>query len=65
MRYSPVRPRLDPILPTVEKPGRYVGIERNVIRKDLSSSAITVALAFPDTYEIGMSHTVSRSSTKS
>ena len=57
MRYSPVRPRLDPILPTVEKPGRYVGIERNVIRKDLSASAVTVALAFPDTYEIGMSHT--------
>jgi radical SAM family uncharacterized protein/radical SAM-linked protein len=57
MRYSPVRPRLDPILQTVEKPGRYVGIERNVIRKDLSASAVTVALAFPDTYEIGMSHT--------
>ena len=57
MRYSPLRSRLDPILPTVEKPGRYVGIERNVIRKDLSASAVTVALAFPDTYEIGMSHT--------
>ncbi len=57
MRYSPVRPRLDPILPTVEKPGRYVGLERNVVRKDLASSAVTVALAFPDTYEIGMSHT--------
>jgi radical SAM family uncharacterized protein/radical SAM-linked protein len=41
----------------VEKPGRYVGIERNVTRKDLSSAAVTLALAFPDTYEIGMSHT--------
>jgi radical SAM family uncharacterized protein/radical SAM-linked protein len=57
MRYSPVRPRLDPILPTVEKPGRYVGLERNVVRKDLPAAAVTVALAFPDTYEIGMSHT--------
>ena len=57
MRYSSVRPRLDPILPTVEKPGRYVGLERNVVRKDLASAAVTVALAFPDTYEIGMSHT--------
>src|SRR6266536_3261084 len=57
MRYSSVRPRLDPILPTVEKPGRYVGLERNVVRKDLGASAVTVALAFPDTYEIGMSHT--------
>ncbi|HEY3172130.1 MAG TPA: TIGR03960 family B12-binding radical SAM protein [Thermoanaerobaculia bacterium] len=57
MRYASLRPRLDPILPTVEKPGRYVGLERNVIRKDLGASTVTVALAFPDTYEIGMSHT--------
>jgi radical SAM family uncharacterized protein/radical SAM-linked protein len=57
MRYDSLRPRLDPILPTVEKPGRYVGLERNVVRKDLGASAVTVALAFPDTYEIGMSHT--------
>jgi len=57
MRYASLRPRLDPLLPTVEKPGRYVGLERNVVRKDLGASAVTVALAFPDTYEIGMSHT--------
>jgi radical SAM family uncharacterized protein/radical SAM-linked protein len=57
MRYRSLRPLLDPILPTVEKPGRYVGIERNVVRKDLSRAAVSVALAFPDTYEIGMSHT--------
>jgi len=57
MRYASLRPRLDPILPTVEKPGRYVGLERNVVRKDLGAAAVTVALAFPDTYEIGMSHT--------
>src|SRR5712671_2547799 len=37
MRYASLRPRLDPLLPTVEKPGRYVGIERNVTRKDLSA----------------------------
>jgi len=57
MRYASLRPRLDLVLPTVEKPGRYVGLERNVVRKDLGASAVTVALAFPDTYEIGMSHT--------
>ncbi|MGH9366514.1 MAG: B12-binding domain-containing radical SAM protein, partial [Thermoanaerobaculia bacterium] len=57
MRYASLRPRLDPLLPAVEKPGRYIGLERNVTRKDLSSCAVTVALAFPDTYEIGMSHT--------
>ena len=57
MRYASVRPALDPLLPLVEKPGRYVGIERNVTRKDLSAASVTLALAFPDTYEIGMSHT--------
>ena len=36
------------------KPSRYTGNEINVIRKD---SEIKVALCFPDTYEIGMSHT--------
>ncbi len=57
MRYTSLRPRLDPLLPTVEKPGRYVGLERNLTRKDLSKATVTLALAFPDTYEIGMSHT--------
>jgi len=41
----------------VEKPGRYVGLERNLTRKNLSRARVTLALAFPDTYEIGMSHT--------
>jgi radical SAM family uncharacterized protein/radical SAM-linked protein len=57
MRYASLRPRQDPLRPTVEKPGRYVGIERNVTRKDLAGASVTLALAFPDTYEIGMSHT--------
>ena len=57
MRYESLRPRLDPLLPTVEKPGRYVGLERNVTRKELAKASVTLALAFPDTYEIGMSHT--------
>ncbi|MGH9317636.1 MAG: TIGR03960 family B12-binding radical SAM protein [Thermoanaerobaculia bacterium] len=57
MRYASLRPLLDPILPSVEKPGRYIGLERNLVRKDLSTASVTLALAFPDTYEIGMSHT--------
>ena len=57
MRYRSLRSRLDPLLPLVEKPGRYLGLERNVTRKDLSRCPVTLALAFPDTYEIGMSHT--------
>lgn len=57
MPYVSVRDRIDPLLPTVERPGRYIGLERNVIRKDLAAARATLALAFPDTYEIGMSHT--------
>ena len=57
MRYRSLRPQLEPLLPLVEKPGRYIGLERNVTRKDLSRASVTLALAFPDTYEIGMSHT--------
>jgi len=43
------------ILPKVEKPARYVGQERNIIRKNLSSVSASIALAFPDLYDIGMS----------
>jgi radical SAM family uncharacterized protein/radical SAM-linked protein len=43
------------LLPFVEKPGRYVGNELNVAKKD-HSAKIKFALAFPDVYEIGMSY---------
>jgi radical SAM superfamily enzyme YgiQ (UPF0313 family) len=35
------------------KPSRYIGNEINIIRKE---GDVKVALCFPDTYEIGMSH---------
>jgi len=57
MRFDSLRPRLEPFLLRVERPGRYLGLERNVVRKDLSASELTLCLAFPDAYEIGMSHT--------
>jgi len=47
---------LDRILPRVKTPGQYAGGERNQIRKDHASVDLKVALAFPDTYTIGMSH---------
>ncbi|MGH9763550.1 MAG: TIGR03960 family B12-binding radical SAM protein, partial [Blastocatellia bacterium] len=47
---------LDAILPTVEKPARYVGGEWNQIKKDPGAISARIALCFPDTYEIGMSH---------
>jgi radical SAM family uncharacterized protein/radical SAM-linked protein len=42
-------------LPFVIKPGRYVGNELNVVKKE-RSGRIKVALGFPDLYEIGMSY---------
>jgi radical SAM family uncharacterized protein len=44
------------ILPEVRKPSRYLGNERNAVKKDLSSVAVKMALCYPDTYEIGMSN---------
>ena len=44
------------IVPAVTRPGRYIGSELNIIRKDHSRVDVTVALAFPDIYEIGMSN---------
>jgi len=52
MTYSSI----EEILPLVQKPGRYIGGEINSIRKDRAACQMTFALAFPDTYEIGMSH---------
>src|SRR3990172_12895200 len=44
------------ILLSVSRPSRYIGQEINSIKKDLSKVRAKVALIFPDTYEIGMSH---------
>jgi len=46
----------DRVLAQVTKPSRYCGNEFNAIRKGWESAALHVALAFPDLYEIGMSH---------
>ncbi|PCC66512.1 radical SAM-linked protein/radical SAM family uncharacterized protein [Nannocystis exedens] len=40
----------------VEKPGRYLGGEEQQIRKSGAGLACRFVLAFPDLYEIGMSH---------
>ncbi|HET6373381.1 MAG TPA: TIGR03960 family B12-binding radical SAM protein [Candidatus Polarisedimenticolia bacterium] len=47
---------LDEILLTVEKPARYLGGEYNSVVKNHAAVPMKVVLAFPDTYEIGMSH---------
>ncbi|MEY4548615.1 MAG: hypothetical protein RL685_4810 [Pseudomonadota bacterium] len=43
-------------LAAVDKPGRYIGGEHGQRRKDWDSVQCTVCLAFPDLYDIGMSH---------
>lgn len=43
------------VLSSVKKPGRYIGGELNIIRK-APEGKLRFLLAFPDTYEIGMSH---------
>jgi radical SAM family uncharacterized protein/radical SAM-linked protein len=40
----------------VEKPARYLGGEFQSIRKDPATVEVSIALAFPDVYDIGMSH---------
>lgn len=48
------------ILPRVAKPARYSGGEYNMIKKDWNLSRTCMVLAFPDVYEVGMSHLGSR-----
>jgi len=47
---------LEGLLPWVEKPGRYLGGEVNALKKLYSPDTLCVCLAFPDVYEVGMSH---------
>jgi len=44
------------VLPLVSKPGRYIGGEFGAVVKRDSEVDARIALAFPDVYEIGMSH---------
>lgn len=48
--------RLDEILSRVENPVQYIGNELNSIHKEVRENTIRFAFAFPDVYEIGMSH---------
>ncbi|MDK2856186.1 MAG: hypothetical protein PWQ86_1399 [Bacillota bacterium] len=47
---------LERILPRVEKPARYWGGEWNEVKKDWNEIPVRMVLAFPDIYEVGMSH---------
>jgi radical SAM family uncharacterized protein len=51
-----MNPGIERILSRVQKPARYVGGEWNIVRKNWERTPVKVAFAFPDVYEIGMSH---------
>lgn len=48
--------KLDKLLLKAEKPARYVGSELNEIVKSKEDINLRFAFAFPDVYEVGMSH---------
>jgi radical SAM family uncharacterized protein/radical SAM-linked protein len=52
MRDHPYAPFIDCVL----KPAQYLGGEQGEVRKDWSAVESRICLAFPDLYEIGMSH---------
>jgi radical SAM family uncharacterized protein/radical SAM-linked protein len=47
---------IETILPGIEKPSRYLGMEVNSVHKPDEEVIARAVLAFPDLYEVGMSH---------
>ena len=47
---------IDRLLPTVEKPARYIGGEMNTSIKPRTKETAAFAFCFPDSYEVAMSH---------
>ena len=55
-----IREKLQKVLFAVENPARYMGGEANTIIKNKEEMQGSIALLFPDKYEIGMSHNGTR-----
>ncbi len=51
---SEIESKLERVLLTVQKPGRYTGGELNQVIKDWEQIPTRVALVFPDIYDIGL-----------
>ena len=51
---SSLWPRIEPLLARVEKPARYIGMERGSLRPEHRPDAVSWLLVYPDTYEIGL-----------
>src|SRR4051812_5996739 len=46
--------KLEPLLPSVQKPIQYVGGELNATLKDWDDAEVRWALMYPDAYEVGL-----------
>ncbi|MFZ5595574.1 MAG: TIGR03960 family B12-binding radical SAM protein [Bacillota bacterium] len=51
-----LKKKIESILARVQKPARYTGGEWNSVVKDWERTRVKIAFAFPDIYEVGMSH---------
>ncbi|MBW6462906.1 MAG: TIGR03960 family B12-binding radical SAM protein [Firmicutes bacterium] len=51
-----IKDRLESVLKKVQKPARYLGNEWNAVHKEHHKTAVKMAFAFPDLYEVGMSN---------
>jgi radical SAM family uncharacterized protein len=51
---SSLWPRIEPLLARVEKPARYIGMERGAQTPVHHPAAVAWLLVYPDTYEIGL-----------
>ncbi|MEM8904466.1 MAG: TIGR03960 family B12-binding radical SAM protein [Actinomycetota bacterium] len=47
-------PRLEPLLPRVQKPARYIGGEGGAVTPDWAPHKVAWLLGYPDTYEVGL-----------
>ncbi len=56
LTFTEIELRLERILPTVQKPGRYTGGEMNQVVKNWDTIETRMALVFPDIYDLGMSN---------
>src|SRR3954451_7332909 len=51
---SDLWPRIEPLLARVEKPARYIGMEKGSLAPDHGAGRAAFLLIYPDTYEIGL-----------
>src|SRR3954471_10994909 len=51
---SDLWPRIEPLLARVEKPARYIGMEKGSLAPDHGPGRAAFLLLYPDTYEIGL-----------